>query len=606
MKPRSARPRRLFLEALEARELLSTADTLQFSTATYRVREAENAATITVTRSGPLDSSVSVHYDTLDGTARAGLDYTATSGDAVFNPGQTSQSFTIPVIDNQVIDGNRTVELMLSAPTGDGQLGDPRVATLIVTDDDGVPDERFLAQVFLDLIGRRIDDGSLRYWPTQLGCAVSISAERASLVQTLQTATEPSTVLVNELYLQYLGRLPDIVGRGAGLLVLDNTPPDSGGVDPVELLRAALIGSDEYYQRAGGTTDGFLAAVYRDVLDRTPDPQGAAAWKAALENGLSRGALALAVLGSDEGAAVLGEHLYTRFLRRDIDPSSQTAFVAARQNGLDERAAIGIILGSDEYYTWVFNGDLTPDQRFVNRVAADLLGRAFTPDEQLFWVRNLGCRPSSMLTRNDMVVLLESTAEYASGLVNSLYVQYLGRPADLAAHDAGVSFLDNPNYGFDRDQLLEQLRAALLGSDEYYQRAGGTDDGFVAALYRDVLGRTPDPAGAAAATAALQSGVSRSDLAYSVLVSSEGTAVLGQNLYQRFLHRDIDAGGRDALLTARQHGVGEQNLIADLLASPEYYNSWRWSPPSNTFSPPSPSRGEPSPEWSRSGVVTAC
>ena len=49
-------------------------------------------------------AQVQVHYETSDGTAVAGVDYTHTEGDLVFSPGQTSKTFTVPVTNNTVVD----------------------------------------------------------------------------------------------------------------------------------------------------------------------------------------------------------------------------------------------------------------------------------------------------------------------------------------------------------------------------------------------------------------------------------------------------------------------------------------------------------------------
>ena len=43
----------------------------------------------------------------------------------------------------------------------------------------------------------------------------------------------------------------------------------------------------------------------------------------------------------------------------------------------------------------------------------------------------------------------------------------------------------------------EQVAAAITGSPEYAQLHGATDAGFLAGLYQDALGRTPDPTGQA-------------------------------------------------------------------------------------------------------------
>ena len=84
--------------------------------------------TITVDRTGPTLSPASVDYSTQGGTATAGTDYTATSGTLNFAPGQTSQTFTVPLVSGDTFSGTRTAKLMLSDAQGAG-LGYP-TATL--------------------------------------------------------------------------------------------------------------------------------------------------------------------------------------------------------------------------------------------------------------------------------------------------------------------------------------------------------------------------------------------------------------------------------------------------------------------------------------------
>jgi hypothetical protein len=68
-------------------------------------------------------------------------------------------------------------------------------------------------------------------------------------------------------------------------------------------------------------------------------------------------------------------------------------------------------------------------------------------------------------------------------LVRNWYRQYLGRDLDQGG-SGWVSLLEN---GASPDVVL----ASILGSDEYWQRAGGTPDGFVRALYMDLGRREP-------------------------------------------------------------------------------------------------------------------
>ena len=68
----------------------------------------------------------SVAYATGNGTAQAGVNYTATLGTLVFDPQQAVETFTIPINTNTPPSGDLTVDLGLSDPTGGASLGLPR------------------------------------------------------------------------------------------------------------------------------------------------------------------------------------------------------------------------------------------------------------------------------------------------------------------------------------------------------------------------------------------------------------------------------------------------------------------------------------------------
>ncbi len=64
------------------------------------------------------NTPVSVHYTTVDGSAIAGSDYTATSGTLTFAPGQTSQTISVPILASSTASGTETFQVRLSSPTG--------------------------------------------------------------------------------------------------------------------------------------------------------------------------------------------------------------------------------------------------------------------------------------------------------------------------------------------------------------------------------------------------------------------------------------------------------------------------------------------------------
>jgi hypothetical protein len=108
--------------------------TLSFSSPIYTVTENGTVATITVTRTGGADGAVSVTYTTSNGTATAGADYTPATGTLSWaDADATSKTFTIPIIDDNIVEGDETVNLALSNPTGGATIG-TGAAVLTITD----------------------------------------------------------------------------------------------------------------------------------------------------------------------------------------------------------------------------------------------------------------------------------------------------------------------------------------------------------------------------------------------------------------------------------------------------------------------------------------
>ncbi|MCK1468509.1 DUF4082 domain-containing protein [Bradyrhizobium sp. CW10] len=116
------------------------------NTSTIYVSEAAGTATVTVTRSGDLSSQNTVEYTTNEigtgGSATAGSDFIqptfngrANTGQIVFAPGESTKSFTIPIVNDQLTEGNETFAIGLQNP-GSGSLGAPRTVLVTIVDDD--------------------------------------------------------------------------------------------------------------------------------------------------------------------------------------------------------------------------------------------------------------------------------------------------------------------------------------------------------------------------------------------------------------------------------------------------------------------------------------
>jgi uncharacterized delta-60 repeat protein/uncharacterized repeat protein (TIGR01451 family) len=107
---------------------------LSFSSATYTVSKAGTNAVISVVRTGSTAGTISVNFAVANSTAQAGVDYVATNGTLTFPDGVTAGTFTVPIINNAIVEGNLTASLALSSPGGGAQLLSPASATLTIID----------------------------------------------------------------------------------------------------------------------------------------------------------------------------------------------------------------------------------------------------------------------------------------------------------------------------------------------------------------------------------------------------------------------------------------------------------------------------------------
>jgi hypothetical protein len=125
---------------------------LAFSAEEFAVGEAGGSLTVTVTRTGMLEGEVGVAYLTFAtggvdpvgasfGRATAGADYVETSGVLTFASGQTSATFSIPVVDDVLIEGDERFAVRLGVPTGGATLASMTAsdAFAVITDDDASP-----------------------------------------------------------------------------------------------------------------------------------------------------------------------------------------------------------------------------------------------------------------------------------------------------------------------------------------------------------------------------------------------------------------------------------------------------------------------------------
>jgi uncharacterized delta-60 repeat protein len=202
----------------------------------------------------------------------------------------------------------------------------------------------------------------------------------------------------------------------------------------------------------------------------------------------------------------------------------------------------------------------TADQQFVSQVYLDLLQR---PADSTGLAQWSGLLQNGQATREQVVGAIEHSPEFEHLVVNRIYQEYLKRSPSPAGLASWTNFLANGG-------TIDQLRAKVLGSPEFFGDSGNTNASFVSALYLDVLGRPADSGGAAFWEKALANGMSRTSVASNIISSQEGSSDEMDWVYYWLLHRAPDPAGLEGFSHDLQMGVSTQAIIAAIMASPEY------------------------------------
>ncbi|MDD5056207.1 MAG: Calx-beta domain-containing protein [Candidatus Peribacteraceae bacterium] len=114
----------------------SEAGSIRFASGAYSADENQGTLQIKLIRSVGTTGEVSVHYVIEAGTATAGSDYVADSGDLTLGDGQVERIITVRLMDDAVSESEEKFTVRLSGPTGGVILGAVSSATVTIKDND--------------------------------------------------------------------------------------------------------------------------------------------------------------------------------------------------------------------------------------------------------------------------------------------------------------------------------------------------------------------------------------------------------------------------------------------------------------------------------------
>jgi hypothetical protein len=197
---------------------------VQFSAGVFTVaEECGTGALITVARSGDTGVAGTVDFATSDGTALQKNDYTKVAGTINFAAGEVSKTFMVLITEDAYGEGNESLTLTLSSPTGGLSLGTQNTATLTILDDDPTNPptvnpidnaQTFVCQHYHDFFSREADASGLAFWTNQItSCGtdtqcIELRRINVSAAFFLSIEFQETGYLVHRIYKAAYGDLP--------------------------------------------------------------------------------------------------------------------------------------------------------------------------------------------------------------------------------------------------------------------------------------------------------------------------------------------------------------------------------------------------------------
>jgi hypothetical protein len=361
-------------EALFDNFLISPSPQLQFASATSSALESSGAAQVQVIRTGSAESPDAVDFATSDGTARAGRDYTSTSGTLVFAAGERLKTISVPLFNNDARDGDRTFNVTLSNPVG-ARLGSIAHAVVTILDDDRLNNQIddttfFVTQHYLDFLGRQPDADGLRFWTNNIeSCGANQQCRAVKRVDTsaaffLSIEFQETGYVVERFYEASFGRppkfaeyLPDLSALRDGVIFGQAGAEDRLALNK-ELFAEQWVMRPEFKQAFGGLNEEqYVDALAANAGVTLAEEDRTAFIIGLLTNRETRASVLLQIVENadfkqrDFNAAFVRME-YFGYLRRDPDAAGFQFWLAKlNQFGGDFRRAemVKAFLSSSEY-----------------------------------------------------------------------------------------------------------------------------------------------------------------------------------------------------------------------------------------------------------------
>jgi hypothetical protein len=219
----------------------------------------------------------------------------------------------------------------------------------------GPSNDRFINQLYIDLLGRSADAAAL----TTFNGLLAGGGTRSDVAAAVLASAEYRQRLLTDFYSTFLHRpiLPAEVSFWM---------PAFGAGMTDEQIEAQITASSEYFVLAGSTNAGWISRMFNDVLGRAPTAPEAAAFLTQLGSS-SRLSVGLGILNSGEAIGRRVQQAFPRLLHRVATPVEQTTSIASLLGGVTDEQFLAQLLASDEYFnfgTILFTGPISATTRY--------------------------------------------------------------------------------------------------------------------------------------------------------------------------------------------------------------------------------------------------
>lgn len=199
---------------------------------------------------------------------------------------------------------------------------------------------KYVNVAYQDVLGRGPKVTAAQDWVNQMVGGASM----ATFVSCLFHSQERRELQIKDVYQKYLRRTPNAEGLSfwTGLL--------SSGKS-TEHITAAIISSQEYFTRIGGTNEAYIKNLFQDILGRRASDVEADCWIGLLNShSATRLAIAIDFLTSEEYRILLVDAWYWKYLRRQADTQTIKFTVDQLKEGMSQESVQTLILATKEYF----------------------------------------------------------------------------------------------------------------------------------------------------------------------------------------------------------------------------------------------------------------